>query len=117
MAGVEVYRGAAEREQRVYPGGPFDPVGLAKVGAWSGITQCLLCGHMLPDSAIIVQYACLDMASAAAWALQAIVACWSSRYLSTSGLCLVQGNADELKLKEIKNGRLAMVRSPSAGAS
>ena len=28
MAGVESFRGAAEPEKRVYPGGAFDPMGL-----------------------------------------------------------------------------------------
>ncbi|KAL4437478.1 hypothetical protein ABPG77_003459 [Micractinium sp. CCAP 211/92] len=49
MAGAESFRGQAEAEKRVYPGGAFDPMGMSK------------------------------------------------------------GNLDELKTKEIKNGRLAMV--------
>ena len=31
LAGAEVYRGNAEKEKRIYPGGPFDPLGFAKV--------------------------------------------------------------------------------------
>ena len=31
LAGAEVYRGNAEKEKRIYPGGPFDPLGLSKV--------------------------------------------------------------------------------------
>jgi len=49
MAGVESFRGNAEPEKRIYPGGAFDPMGMAK------------------------------------------------------------GNLEELKVKEIKNGRLAML--------
>ncbi|PSC71068.1 light-harvesting of photosystem I [Micractinium conductrix] len=49
MAGAESFRGAAETDKRVYPGGAFDPVGMSK------------------------------------------------------------GNLEELKTKEIKNGRLAML--------
>ncbi|PRW57230.1 light-harvesting of photosystem I [Chlorella sorokiniana] len=49
MAGAESFRGAAEPEKRVYPGGAFDPMGMSK------------------------------------------------------------GNLEELKVKEIKNGRLAML--------
>jgi light-harvesting complex I chlorophyll a/b binding protein 1 len=49
MAGVESFRGAADAEKRIYPGGAFDPMGMSK------------------------------------------------------------GNLAELKVKEIKNGRLAML--------
>jgi len=49
MAGAESFRGNAEPEKRVYPGGAFDPMGMSK------------------------------------------------------------GNVEELKVKEIKNGRLAMI--------
>ena len=31
MAGVEVLRGSAEPEKRMWPGGAFDPMGLSKV--------------------------------------------------------------------------------------
>ena len=34
LAGAEVYRGNAEKEKRIYPGGPFDPLGFAKVCAF-----------------------------------------------------------------------------------
>ena len=32
MAGVESFRGAAEPEKRVYPGGAFDPMGMVRGG-------------------------------------------------------------------------------------
>lgn len=31
MAGAESFRGAAEPEKRVYPGGPFDPAGMVSL--------------------------------------------------------------------------------------
>jgi hypothetical protein len=45
MAGVESFRGAAEPEKRIYPGGPFDPAGM--VCGWAALETHL----QLPRSA------------------------------------------------------------------
>ncbi len=98
MAGAESFRGQAEAEKRVYPGGAFDPMGMVSPACcctWAAARLgrcCVVCpGHQGEPWHAHMQ---LDFA---------LPSCPGRPWLQS------KGNLDELKTKEIKNGRLAMV--------
>ena len=100
MAGVESFRGAAEPEKRVYPGGAFDPMGLVRGHGQRQAMPRLL--FLLPCAALVTSQ--LRQASKMARNGENRPKICSDRPLLQS-----KGNLDELKTKEIKNDRLAML--------